>query len=98
MDKSSDKPLHKRTTYWIGFAAALLVALVIGGFITNLFGGCPAYFWLLLASILFAGVTGYAFDQALRGRLSDHASKAQQRVRSSVRQVRRELRRSSATR
>lgn len=91
-----EKPFHQRTTFWIGFAAALLVGLVVGGFLATLFGGCPAYFWVLLGSVLFAGLAGYAFDLALRGRLSERLGGAQERVRSSVRRVRQDVRRSTA--
>lgn len=60
MDKG-EKPFYQTFDFWLVFAGVFLLSLLIGGLLTALFAGCPAFGWLLLGSLLAALLAGYLY-------------------------------------
>lgn len=61
MDALKEKPFYQSVDFWLVFAGALLVSLLIGGLVSGLFGGCPAFGWVLLSSVLASGIAAYLY-------------------------------------
>jgi hypothetical protein len=59
----------KSTSFWMGFSAAMLISLLIGGLVSAMLNKCPAFGPLLLISIGAALLGGFAAQQFAQARL-----------------------------
>ena len=63
----------KSTSFWVGFSAAMLITLLIGGLVSAMLDKCPAFGPLLLISIGAALLGGFAAQQFAQARLEKTA-------------------------
>jgi hypothetical protein len=58
---------YQNVSFWVVFVAVFIISLILGGFIAAIFKGCPAFFALLIGSIVAAFLAAFAIDWLLRG-------------------------------
>lgn len=66
----------KSTSFWVGFAAAMLITLLVGGLLSALLEKCPAFGPLLLISLGAALLGGFAAQQLFANRVEAATERA----------------------
>lgn len=70
----------KKTTFWMGFSAALLASLLVGGLLSAMLSKCPAFGPLLAISIGVALLGGLLAQQIFKSKVDRVTEAAVERV------------------